>query len=126
LEGDDGVRCSLSAAPVDLIEDIPNDAEGEDETNELDESIKRRQGTCMGKPLFDRQLLSVPSILALKHVMEVWEKSHRRPIKYTELPESMWLANLQLQLRGVVLGDNSHFVSPLLVNENWLWYGRIG
>jgi hypothetical protein len=58
--------------------------------------------------------------------MQVWEKSTRRPIKYTELPEVMCLADLQLQLRGVVLGDNSHFVSLVLVNDNWLWYDGIG
>ena len=126
---DDEGQCTMSALPIDLTEDIPNDAEGDEEKNEFLESLKRSQGYCMGKPLLDRQLLSVPSLVALKHVMQIRERKYRvnrKPIKYTDLPEIMWVANLQFQLRGVVLGDNSHFISLVLINDNWLWYDGLG
>jgi hypothetical protein len=78
----------------------------------------------VGKPVFDRQLAVIPSLVALKHVMNVTPgmAKHWRPIKYTELPEEMIVGHLKFQLRGVVLANTQHFISLVFVENMLLWY----
>jgi hypothetical protein len=123
---DDKGCCTLNAASLDLTDDV-HDAIGDAEVAEQLEAYQQSLNICVGKPVFDRQLAAIPSLVALKHVMNVTPgmANHRRPIKYTELPEEMIVGHLKFQLRGVVLGNNHHFISLVFVENMWLWYDGI-
>ena len=79
----------MSSLPVDL-NNQDHDVIDQEEEREQIEAIKRSLNSCRGKPMFDRSLISLPTLVALKHVMNITpHRGVREPIKYTDLPEMM-------------------------------------
>jgi hypothetical protein len=113
-------RCTVRIARED-IEMIRNNNNGfEMNRSYVDTLVASNPFTCQGIRTFDKQLISIQSLF----VMTCGEGFHWNC--YSMLPDTMTIRSLRFILRAVVMGDTRHFVSMVLIDNQWLFYDGMG
>ena len=96
-----------------------------DENNVLQEGLIQGVSHCQGTPIRSYRLVSFPSLIAIKDYVS--PSSHDRSfVKYTALPHTMFVGKHKFILRGIVMGNGTHFIAMVLIDNKWLWYDGIG
>jgi hypothetical protein len=113
-------RCTVRIAREDIDMIRNNNEDFAMNRSYVDSLIESNPFTCPGIRSYDRELITIQSLF----VMSCGEGFNWQC--HSQLPDTMTIRSLRFILRAVVMGNSSHFVSMVLIDNQWLFYDGMG